>query len=296
MSDDVGKKDMNSFSDKPAIPKKEVRVHMLSRCVSRLLIFCRGPSQTKKLGMATGFFYPYDDRLYLITNWHVVSGKNSETGKALDKNCLYPNNLNVTAFTEEKTKRAGKSTLVRTVIDEFSIELYDEDNNALWYEHPAHNEKVDVVAIPVSPPERASTCNKITDNQFRKFDLDPGMDVFVIGFPLGLTVHRVLPIWKRGSIASDPDIEEKGLPRFYVDTTTRQGMSGAPVIAEDRASGNRNFVGVYSGRIGAGDIADKEQEQDLLDKVFLAQLGIVWKAEVIEEIIKAKKRGQSSIK
>ena len=39
----------------------------------------------------------------------------------------------------------------------------------------------------------------------------------------------------------------------------------------------RSFLGVYSGRIGAEDN-------------FKAQLGIVWKKTVIEEILAAKKR------
>ena len=35
------------------------------------------------LGVATGFIWQRRDQLYLITNWHVVSGRNADTGKAL---------------------------------------------------------------------------------------------------------------------------------------------------------------------------------------------------------------------
>ena len=42
----------------------------------------------------------------------------------------------------------------------------------------------------------------------------------------------MFPIWKRGSIASEPEIPIDGKPMFYIDTATRQGMSGAPVFAQ----------------------------------------------------------------
>ena len=38
------------------------------------------------------------------------------------------------------------------------------------------------------------------------------------------------PIWKKSTIASEPDIDINNLPCFYIDSTTREGMSGAPVV------------------------------------------------------------------
>jgi S1-C subfamily serine protease len=35
-------------------------------------------------GSATGFFYALGDLFYLITNWHVVTGVNPVTQRALD--------------------------------------------------------------------------------------------------------------------------------------------------------------------------------------------------------------------
>lgn len=43
-----------------------------------------------------------------------------------------------------------------------------------------------------------------------------GAEVFVLGFPLGLALQGTLPIWKRGSIASEPLIAIDGnLPIFF---------------------------------------------------------------------------------
>lgn len=124
------------------------------------------------------------------------------------------------------------------------------------------------------------------------------MDVFVLGFPLGWTGGAKYPIWKRASIASEPLFDLDDLPKMYIDTATRQGMSGSPVFA--KCSGNfflegsdtsnplqmmmgeaYRFLGVYSGRIGDG--GDNKDE-------FSAQLGIVWKERVIREIIESSNK------
>jgi hypothetical protein len=80
---------------------------------------------------------------------------------------------------------------------------------------------------------------------------------------------------------------------MLIDTATRPGLSGSPVIMQrvgihgatggvitaDTIFGRiRKFVGIYSGRIGEDE--------------FKAQLGVVWKASVISEIVGAKKFGE----
>lgn len=99
-----------------------------------------------------------------------------------------------------------------------------------------------------------------------------------------------MPIWKKSSIATEPDINIEGLPKTLIDTATRSGLSSSPAIMQrigihGMVDGKmlpttsigriRNFLGVYSGRVG--------------DDEFKAQLGVVWKARVIEEIITVKK-------
>jgi hypothetical protein len=56
-----------------------------------------------------------------------------------------------------------------------------------------------------------------------------GMDVFVLGYPFG-PGKTGLPVWKRGSIASEPDLVPQVENYLLVDTASRPGMSGSPVI------------------------------------------------------------------
>lgn len=123
-----------------------------------------------------------------------------------------------------------------------------------------------------------------------------GMPLFILGFPFG-RIGAGMPVWKRGSFASEPflspDIDHRYL---IVDTASRPGMSGSPVIQrvhgevelEDNrygrpASGDGvcNFVGVYSGRFHTEDQKD-------------AQLGRVWPKRLVEEIVTEAMRRTSN--
>ena len=97
------------------------------------------------------------------------------------------------------------------------------------------------------------------------------MDVFVLEYPFGADPPG-FPVWKRGSIASEPHLTRPGPGYMLVDTASRPGMSGAPVIPRSWSNSLTRFIGVYSGRLHTKDPSD-------------AQIGMVWPAEDIEEII-----------
>lgn len=228
-----------------------------------------------QLGTATAFTYLTDGTVYLITNWHVVSGLHAQTGNVLHTTKGVPNRLVIMFY---KKAELGRWTSL-------SLTLY-QNRTPVWLEHPTLGRRVDVVALPVRIPESA-TCNPANEQSDDSFDLLPGQDVFILGFPEGFSGGGRLPIWKRGSLATEPDVDVNGLPKFLVDTATRRGMSGAPVIAQvagmwmpsgsssmnDAIFGRagQRFIGVYSSREG-----DDETK---------VQMGVVWKASVIDEIV-----------
>src|SRR5438876_11051056 len=47
----------------------------------------------KELGVATGFFYVHKEREFLVTNYHVVSGINPNTGEYLDNDGAFPDTV-----------------------------------------------------------------------------------------------------------------------------------------------------------------------------------------------------------
>ncbi len=232
------------------------------------------------LAHGTGFIYEKNGQFYLITNWHVVTGKHPETEEYLSDHAGIPNVV-CTYFREKENPGNGHKEI---------INLYSDGDMQMpiWKEHPAHKNKVDVVAIPI-PKSIASKyelhpINNIGfDSSFKEEVAD---ETFVIGFPFDEPTYLGLPIWKKASISSEPDVNINQLPMLYIDTATRPGLSGSPVIMQrigihgvvggkvsnDTLIGRiRNFIGIYSGRIGEDE--------------FKAQLGVVWKAKVIEEIL-----------
>jgi hypothetical protein len=236
------------------------------------------------LSNATGFLFSLEDRIFLITNWHNVSGYDPNTMKTLSEYGGIPDMISI-FFRLKKEK--GKLKMEK-------ILLYDDVDltKPNWLVHPVEKEKVDVVAIEISKSDEFvySAINKADFENDIKLEI--GDDCFVIGYPFNEFRYLGLPVWKKASVATEPSVNEDQLPKLLIDSATRPGLSGSPVIFQRSGIHNlvdgiikddsiigtiRGFVGIYSGRIGQGEIN--------------AQLGIVWKKHVIEEIITGNQKG-----
>ncbi len=232
----------------------------------------------KLLSTATGFFVKKEEVVYLITAWHVVSGRHFETKECLDeKTCAIPNNITI--------KYKG----LNNTWGKYGINLYDENDNKRWMEHKEFGSDVDVVAIPL--PE---ITNKIGNHLL--FDIDCNYELyvteqaFILGYPYGLSIGKKInphAIWSSGTIASDPCLEYeiggKKKPMFLIDSRTREGQSGAPVIYYNEEGKDYHYkekgiaiwgepimrpIGIYSGR------TSKDSD-----------LGFVWKWSILNDII-----------
>jgi S1-C subfamily serine protease len=182
------------------------------------------------LGTATGFICRSASSVFLITNYHVLSGYNPLNGQPLHPQGALPSRIKFHVPTMHKTDQ-GDGFFYREV----AYELLDEAGDPLWQVHPRLGHAVDVAALDVGP-EKAIRVWTINDacksEEFDEFPLRPGLDVFVIGFPLGLRVAKHLAIWKRGTIASEPQFDVDDKPIILIDSATRGGMSGSPVVAQ----------------------------------------------------------------
>ncbi len=253
---------------------------------------CDSLSMSKRLATASGFIYKSNEKHYLITNWHVVTGRHPDTGICIDPTLIVPDTLS-TLFRKAVRLDTGVEGLQGFAE---KLPLYDGNADPNWYEHPVHGRVVDVVALPI--PDEIQSVYKLAPINEVPFDTgyNPWVadDLFVIGYPFDKTPFGFLPLWKRASVATEPDVDVDQLPKMLIDTGTRSGLSGSPVIMQrigihgmvgDAVRGAeiigriRNFVGVYSGRV----------DNDLSK----AQIGIVWKARVLDEILSARVRGKN---
>ncbi|MDX2574417.1 trypsin-like peptidase domain-containing protein [Streptomyces scabiei] len=237
------------------------------------------------LSHATGFTVVADGQPFLITNWHVVSGRNPQTGQPMAKSAAIPDVLTIRHLT--------KVTSTEVAWNDFDEPLVDDSDSPMWFEHPEYGRKVDVVALPLTNLQGVHI--QPYGPEVMQKTLRAGISdwVNIIGFPFGQAAGGSLPIWTKGAIASEPDVDYDLLPCFLIDARTRQGQSGSPVLAyspggaTELTDGKTGFVtgpvgnllGVYSGRINS--------ESDI---------GRVWKFDVVPEILNARHRGDNSLR
>ena|SRR3990167_2675650 len=80
--------------------------------------FCKGI----QIANATGFIYKYNNDYYLVTNWHVFSGRDAITKKPLHKLSALPDEIRINPSINGENKN-GKFTTRISV----SINLIDDD-------------------------------------------------------------------------------------------------------------------------------------------------------------------------
>ena len=213
----------------------------------------------KPMGKATGFFCKYKTQQFFITNWHVVTGLNPYTNKS--ETGARPGLLRCKTIAKNPEKEAVNGITPSQVV-EFDLPLYEETGEPSWIEHPEYGQTVDVVAIPIEGNQEVLHVYDVEDEIKRLQSLTVMSKVFIIGFSLGeKQTNNYFPIYKGATVASEPT-EHLAEPRVHLDSKTKPGMSGSPVVCEHqdppKMEGTNivfpqitySLVGVYAGRDG----------------------------------------------
>jgi len=234
------------------------------------------------LASGTGFIGELESNFLLFTNRHNVTGRNNITNEILSPTGGIPNEIMVT-FPMIKEGQNSKLIIGRSIYT-FPLYIDSDESQPKWIEH-VKGKSVDVIGIPL-PLE----INFLKQFSFPILDsyLKPnvGDRINVIGYPFGLSSDN-LALWSTGYIASEMDIDYENLPVFLIDCKTRKGQSGSPVIYRKVPGENiihkgkvysamverADLLGIYSGRVNP--------ESDL---------GMVWKKEVLENILTRYKK------
>ena len=303
---------MTADGDLPVVPGDGIR-NIYSRCPFKIDVF-DAENDTESLGSATAFFVEYQGDWFIITNGHVVTGLHAFTGEPLNgvSKDRFPQRLRL--LLPIHTELEGGDRYIPTA---YACPLYVEDQPT-WYVHPSLGHRCDVVARELDWPKKQErlwhpAVNRISDDQV---PVKPGVTVFVLGYPQGISVKLGMPVWKSGYVASEPffpitveqDPESKrqtgpleGLPAFFIDCQTGYGVSGAPIIAQYTGTWDRTdpyttptlddglrtnldnlvFGDTKSEFIGCYSGRIRSRELD-------AGLGICWRKDVIEEICAAR--------
>lgn len=223
------------------------------------------------LSSGTAFVVHTKKGPYLITNRHNVTGRHQETDQPLNSNGGIPDSVLITHH---------RSGAVGHFVKRKQLLLRDEE--PLWIEHPVLKAKADFAALALTELQGVDLYPYPVPDKPSEVLLGPSETVSVIGFPFALKASGGFAVWSTGFVASEPDFDYNDLPVLLIDCRSRQGQSGSPVVLYKNggslalkngstamhAGPFSELVGIYSGRI--------HKDSDL---------GMVWKAKVIRELI-----------
>lgn len=217
-------------------------------------------SDQKIIWGASGFFYFHtlkgdSGRVYLITNKHVLEGK--------DQIFL---RLNPKAATQPK---GYVLNLINT-----------QTGEKLWRGH--YSKKVDIAVIPVNFPLFQAENMQISFFRDSNHTLDgkemqsrgvsEGDGVFALGFPVSLVGDKSNSVIVRGgTIARIRDTFKKPEEPFLIDTTVFPGNSGGPVVNKPEivsiqgtnAVGDASLIGIIASYVSYRDFAVSRQTGNL---------------------------------
>jgi hypothetical protein len=245
------------------------------------------PVQQVPIIDGTGFVVRHGESYYLVTNWRVATGRDPVSGENLGLSDALPQRIMgwLHLDHEDHPNSLGWHA--------WAWNLYDENDRAQWYVHPEFGSQVDIAALPIDPPESINSGHDRPTRYFpyslesvaRPAALYPTSDVSIVGFPAGVIVGGKLPVWTRGTVATKPAASLNGNPAFLVDSRTRPGQSGSPVIGywigpRVLADGTTyvggedwELFGIYSGRTSPD-----------------SDLGRVWRLDAIRQVIEGERR------
>jgi hypothetical protein len=258
---------------------------------------------TTELGPATGFFYRgiLDNKpnYWLVTNWHVLAGRNADDAKQImHSQGALPNRVRLSLIIKSAGPEYTAHPPGQILLQEQLMELYDPRGQAFWYQHQRKND-LDIAVINTGGAfDRFQIIGVNEVPTQNDMAIQIGNEVFILGYPLGFRHFMETPIWKRGSIASEPTMETPDQrTRVVIDATTRQGMSGGPVVMRakthyvsetgkiKRHVNATRWIGIYSSRpnlprVGS-DIEDDRR----------AEIGYFFKMRCVHDTIVSGIRG-----
>jgi len=277
-------------AERRSVRRPQVQVDHLSLATSPILL----RQGHELVSQGTGFFfvhkYAQGDVLFLITNYHVLTGEAPGGSEP-------PIGNNIEFFLHKSADSPADVKSIR-------LPLFTTEQRPIWIS-PNNPPDADVAILPI-PSAAYRDCNiNCLSPDWASADLRvrPTSRVTLIGYPYGYyDSTNQLPVWKTGSVATEPDIDFDGKPLFLVDVSAFPGMSGSPAVAVahgtyETGDGNvsvggiRRFLGIFASM----QIREEDRYLEQLPHASTLgiraqeslQLGHVWKARLITETVEA---------
>lgn len=247
------------------------------------------------ISQGTGFFYVLEDStkgnvIFLITNYHVLTGNPPKTKQL-------PKGDNIKFYFHKDPNNPGE-------VNEIRISLFTKENKEVWIVSEDYPE-ADVAAIPIlSAFTKGASVYAITENWTKSnMKIRPTSTITLVGYPYGFFDKKNwLPIWKTGTIATEPSYNFEGKPLMLIDISAFPGMSGSPAFAIANGAYQtvdgpttvgqvRMFLGIYASMqmITEAKYLEELAQKDSGKGIKISsslELGHIWKADLIVNMIK----------
>jgi hypothetical protein len=258
----------------------------------------------RQISQGTGFLYATTkpsgkdvDTLFLVTNYHVVTGNEplSSARPQGDRLQFYFH-----------ASREDPSNYFPV-----AIPLYTKTGEPVWIQSRQFPE-ADVVLVPIVPAlyeNRGQLYTFSEEHTLVDMKMRPTSQATLLGYPYGFfDTRNFLPVWKTGHLATEPNVDFQGQPVFLVDVSAFPGMSGAPVIGVssgvyESESGammsgvQRRLLGIFSAMRMVRPRTTVDAGGQQIDTAAVTpgdslQLGYVWKAQLIADIARGFNRAE----
>lgn len=249
----------------------------------------------REVSQGTGFYFakkvqeePEAHVIFLVTNHHALTGHPPEEDKP-------PKGDNIIFYMHREQDNPGAIKHIR-------FPLFTRAQKPIWLNSESSPE-ADIAIIPVPGSLLSDAYVSGISEAWTTGDVKirPTSTVTLIGYPYGYyDKTNFLPVWKTGSIASEPDVDFDGKPLFLVDISAFPGMSGSPVFAiahgaYEMADGSmtvghvQKFLGIFA---SMPLIRENKYLEEITSESKLGftleqslELGHIWKVRLITEIL-----------
>lgn len=268
----------------------QMKVDHLSMITTQVLLL-KGDNVVSQ---GTGFYFIKQDTtknlsfISLVTNYHVITGSAPvEHKEPIGDNIIFYFHKNENDPSELKQVR---------------FPLFTKEGKPIWISSLKFP-SADIAIIPLIST-LYSDCKVFgisEDWTKSKIVLHPTSTITIVGYPYGFSdTTNNIPIWKTGTLASEPLFDFNGKPLLLVDISAFSGMSGSPTFAVANGiyevepgtmtPGNvRKFLGIYASMQMLEEKKYLEQlDTDKKEGIKISEsleLGHIWRADLIIEII-----------
>ena len=134
--------------------------------------------QGDELGNGTGCFHEYNSDIYLVSNWHVLAGRDPKSGQPNHDKGAVPCAVGIPVM---KKGELGDWLGLR-------IDLMTEQGENAWLQHAELGQDVDIAILKLpSLPDNVEVFPINGAGQVADMAVTIGGEVFILGFPLGQT-------------------------------------------------------------------------------------------------------------